>query len=236
MNQYSQSLFGDDDEWIGMTNLLYGLKDPAMLDLKMGNKTWDSRATPKKIKKASKKLKGTTTESLGIRVIAGTMQEEPGDEWEKLGKLNDKDVDNKEEMQDVLSKFLRTPHLRKAALAKVNDLLKFFSTNKRFAFAASSLLLAYDSAEEEPEDLRFSMIDFAHVDDLEGKALDEHYLFGLRNLQDLLTAIVEEDIEEAEVVAHVNGDDEPGQSGGHSLAIPVLTLASALLVSVQGSL
>ena len=81
----------------------------------------------------------------------------------------------------------------------VESLVDLYQTIKNLEtcrFFGSSLLLMYDGAVEKTEDPRFviRMIDFAQVTLFDEKHLgpDDGYLFGLKNLTDLLQEIKDE--------------------------------------------
>ena len=72
-----------------------------------------------------------------------------------------------------------------AFVEKLEDLMRFFSTQTQYHFYASSLLFVYDSASLDVRaSVRLKMIDFAHVFPGRGK-LDENFINGLINLTDL---------------------------------------------------
>jgi hypothetical protein len=106
----------------------------------------------------------------------------------------------------VLTRFLHTPRMRRAALERVARLADWFATQREYAFYGSSLLLCYDAACGAEAELRLAMIDFAHVhrprrevaapDSAGGRsagAVDASYLFGVNSLRTILTSIAGSD-------------------------------------------
>lgn len=178
----------DGSNWTGMENSFSGLDAAAILDLKMGTRTWDNSATPEKTEKAMRKSMGTTTATLGVRVVGGKFPVESGGAWERLGHKMDKDVRSEEELATVLARFLRTPELRRQARAHVEELLAWFTEQREYAFYASSLLMGCDGADPKPKDLRFKMIDFAHVEPCPPDG-DQSYITGLATLRRVLATL-----------------------------------------------
>lgn len=106
----------------------------------------------------------------------------------------------------MLARFLHTPRLRRAALERVARLTEWFSAQREYAFYGSSLLFCYDAACGAEAELRLAMIDFAHVHRSQpecatpggtagtgGGEIDASYLFGIKSLCTILTAITDSD-------------------------------------------
>lgn len=178
--------FGED-RYFGMDNLLHGLREPAILDLKMGTRTWASNATPEKIKSQSGKAAKSTTGKIGVRIVGGKYRLVRGGEWQRNGYKNDKEAADEAEVTEELARFLCSDALRQQAAKEVDRLSAWFTSQREFAFYASSLLLAYDTTElPNPEELRFTMIDFAHVEEPTPEGGDQSYITGLDSMQRML--------------------------------------------------
>jgi len=155
--------------WIGMSNLLHGLSSPAVLDIKMGTRTFNTRVSEKKAASQAKKAAETTSGSLGVRVVGGKFKNEAGD-WTKTGYKNDADISDEAQLQELLGRFLNTPALRKSAAAKIKDVQAWWRGQSSTAFYAASLLLAFDTAA--CAECRVNLIDFANAEDISDKAQD----------------------------------------------------------------
>lgn len=179
----------DGKRYIVMANLLEGLKEPAVVDIKIGKQTWEPGATPEKVESQTKKAKKSTSGTHGLRVVGGIYREEVGGEWQKIGHKYGVEGKSEADLVSMVASFLRTPLLRSLTLTRLKELVAWFKQQRQFAFKGSSLLIAYDTASlPDPKDLRFGMIDFAHVHDCEAEG-DQNYLFGLETLVRLIEAV-----------------------------------------------
>jgi len=155
----------------------------------MGSRTYAEDASQAKIEEQKGKASGTTTESLGVRVVGARIPQEDGLTSEIVGsKFKVGEPENEHEMGVLLKKFLRTEKLRAQALDFVRELTDWFNDQTEYAFYGSSLFLAYDLSLGSDAELVVKMIDFAHVNGGEkGRPLDESYLFGLQSLLRILS-------------------------------------------------
>lgn len=172
-----------NSRYLGMTNLLAGLAEPAIIDLKMGTQTWSPSASAEKIASQSKKAAKSTTGKIGVRLVGGKLRLAPGGEWVRVGYKNDQELASEVELTQELGRFLCSPGLRAQAVVELERLNDWFSSQTEFAFYASSLLLAYDTAElPNPKELRFGMIDFSHVEP-PPEGGDQSYMTGLQSMR-----------------------------------------------------
>ena len=101
----------------------------------------------------------------------------------------------KDEMQDVLQNFfdngqgLRCDVLE-TILVRLRGLLNALQTQRDWHFITSSLLLVYDGNTRQRGIADICMIDFAHTEPVID-SVDVEYLYGLSNLIELLTCILE---------------------------------------------
>eukprot|EP00811_Abedinium_folium_P032936 NODE_593_length_2899_cov_5.965007.p1 GENE.NODE_593_length_2899_cov_5.965007~~NODE_593_length_2899_cov_5.965007.p1 ORF type:complete len:838 (-),score=198.74 NODE_593_length_2899_cov_5.965007:223-2736(-) len=192
---------GDDGlRWVGMHNIMSGLVEPALLDLKMGQRTWHGELPPEKLAKREERARATTTHAHGVRVTGCRLRaDRSGGPWQRWGKNCGHEVTTLEELTDVLNRFLPPASaLHASALAYVERLRAWFRTQARLEFIGSSILLGYEAAAGvDPGNLRFAMIDFAHVFEDGGDEViegvpggsgcrDEGYLVGLETLYFIL--------------------------------------------------
>ena len=100
----------------------------------------------------------------------------------------------KAQMQSVLAGFfdngegLRIDALKRI-LAKLRGLLNVLETQRDWHFITSSLLLVYDGHPQPTAGADICMIDFAHTESARDQLPDVEYLYGLRNLIEILTCI-----------------------------------------------
>lgn len=181
------------ERWITMENLIAGMGQPAVLDLKIGTRQYSPDATEKKRRKQLEKAQRTTAASLGLVVVGCTV----------TGHRAQHEV-SAEEMPGILKTYLgteaRVQHARHFAAA----LLGHFQMQGDYAFFGSSLLFVYDASLGEGAPLRICMVDFCHVhsmdemrEEAEAKALgvtfvprDFSYIYGLTTLIGFLDGII----------------------------------------------
>eukprot|EP00427_Karlodinium_veneficum_P000386 CAMPEP_0169163248 /NCGR_PEP_ID=MMETSP1015-20121227/58162_1 /TAXON_ID=342587 /ORGANISM="Karlodinium micrum, Strain CCMP2283" /LENGTH=241 /DNA_ID=CAMNT_0009235529 /DNA_START=15 /DNA_END=740 /DNA_ORIENTATION=- len=138
--------------YIGMKNILHGLQNPALMDVKMGTRTWNTFVPQSKVESQSRKAMETTTGSLGLRVVGGKMINKDGEieRW-SYKKTDDpivkvKDLKDSSGLKEIFAEFLCTPTLLRSALENVEKAASFWDSQHKYAFYASSLLFAYDNA------------------------------------------------------------------------------------------
>ena len=223
--EITASTLGDDGhDWLVMENVCAGFALAACMDLKIGTRTYGDSANAEKAARLRRNTVGTTTESHGVRLVGARLPPSTeGGAVDFLGyALTGRDhARNGAELGSVVARFLRTPPLRRAALARVSELCAWFKTQREYAFFGSSLLLCYDSTRGADAELRVAMIDFAHVRhcrgenesggdvsaaaamaaevdmdtdaEAKGAGLDESFLFGLRSLRRILEGLAAEE-------------------------------------------
>eukprot|EP00929_Paragymnodinium_shiwhaense_P070949 TRINITY_DN36035_c0_g1_i1.p1 TRINITY_DN36035_c0_g1~~TRINITY_DN36035_c0_g1_i1.p1 ORF type:complete len:1318 (-),score=384.14 TRINITY_DN36035_c0_g1_i1:211-4164(-) len=169
--------------YIGMSNLLHGLTKPAVLDVKMGTRTYNTSVPSEKAEKQAKKAATSTSASHGVRIVGGKLLE--NGEWVKVGYKNGDDVVDEQGLKQVLGRFLCTPALRSSAAAKIRDVQAWFNAQSSTSFYAASLLFAYDTVKQ--DECRINLIDFANCEEITDKAEDlSGFDVGLENLLRLI--------------------------------------------------
>ncbi|CAI5449755.1 unnamed protein product [Caenorhabditis angaria] len=178
---------GQDREFLILEDVTANYNLPAILDLKMGRKTYDPLASREKIDKES--IKYPPQAKIGCRLLGYRIHSS-----DKTVKVRDKDWGksfDENTIQNGLAEFFsaRGPDSRstviREALNSLKSIRQFFETQKSFQFFASSLLFVYEARENLPTNLRIVMIDFSHAFNSNGER-DEGYLFGVENLQKFL--------------------------------------------------
>mmetsp|Transcript_118416 Transcript_118416/g.379657 ORF Transcript_118416/g.379657 Transcript_118416/m.379657 type:complete len:714 (+) Transcript_118416:1970-4111(+) len=177
------------ERYIGMSNHLHGLHDPAVADIKMGTRTWGPDADAEKVRSQSEKAKNRTTGSLGLFVVAAKFRggRDIGD-FERVGGMGGRELKNEAEVADFLCAFLHTSALRDSALSRLQDIAAWWKQQEKYAFYASSLLLAYDT--QKNTECKITMIDFTHAEQISEKSQDlSGYDVGLDNLLRIITGL-----------------------------------------------
>ncbi|CAB3405880.1 unnamed protein product [Caenorhabditis bovis] len=179
----------EDHEFLILEDVTAEYKLPAILDLKMGQVTYDPLASPEKIEKESRKYPPQA--NVGCRILGYRIHNEDGDV-----EVRDKDWGksfNEDTIKDGLKEFFNA---RPECVSKVveeakhalKDIEAFFESQRSFMFFASSLLFVYETSPDLPINLRIVMIDFSHAFASNGSR-DEGYLFGIKNLFRFLNEI-----------------------------------------------
>lgn len=160
----------EDGQWIGMANILYGLQEPAVVDLKLGTRPWGRTASAEKVATQMARARATTSTTLGVRVVAGKMLGADG-KFVRIGIRNGQELTTEQAVSHVLSQFFCTEELRRSAFKTVGKIAKWYLEQTRFAFYAASLLFAYDTKKQDVCVVK--MIDFANSEQIESKVEDD---------------------------------------------------------------
>merc|ERR1712039_744532 len=173
--------------WLGMSNILHGFQTPAILDLKMGTRTWNTDADDKKIQNQQRKAAESTTGSLGLRVVGGKLLDKDGNFF-RVGKKHKHEIMNEEELVAFLSQFLCNASLRASFAERLQTVSDWWHAQSRYAFYASSLLVAYDT--DRKDECRINIIDFANCEMISDKSQDlSGFNTGLTALARVLTQL-----------------------------------------------
>jgi len=177
----------DGGRWIGMSNVLAPFRQPAILDIKIGTRTWNSLAGADKVESQSRKAGKTTTNALGLRVVGGRVRAAGGD-FALVGSKHGRPVGDEGELRALLAGFLRSDGLRASALRRLAEISGWWTEQASFAFYASSLLLAYDTVRL--DDCAVTLIDFANCERITTKAEDlSGYEVGLATLKRVIESL-----------------------------------------------
>lgn len=185
---YSKSTF------LSIEDLTTHCKIPNIMDIKIGQITYDPMAVKEKIEEQSNKY--LPLKDIGFCILGAKMAEK------KLDKSFGKSLETRDQVLKALddffaplksskNKFIVIQHLS----LRLKALIKLFRdvNINQLKFFASSLLIVYDSdlsIEKLTQQVRLSMIDFAHVFHVHSSAstpdeCDRNYLFGLEKLDNL---------------------------------------------------
>lgn len=177
----------DGSMYLNLENLLYGIKDACILDLKMGQQTFDETASPEKIAKEKKKYPPQAV--IGFR-CSGMKVSRPasGDVFNATREWCMSIVP--ETMQSAISEFFYDGKVLKydlirQFLEKLEEIEKMLRTGPEYRMYGSSLLVVYDASSKKPQ-LRVKMIDFAHIFPIKDGGVDDGYLHGIKFLGNCL--------------------------------------------------
>ena len=104
-----------------LENLCAGMGMPAVLDLKMGTRTYGDDATPEKVLEQTAKMMSSTTGTLGIRVVGARVPCERGGFTIEGSKYKNEPADE-HGMRLFMRRFFRSPELLQQARIVLADL------------------------------------------------------------------------------------------------------------------
>ncbi|KAH8246665.1 hypothetical protein KR038_004277, partial [Drosophila bunnanda] len=216
--------------FLRLEDLTRDMLQPCVMDVKVGKRTWDPAASLNKRKEEEAKYV-QCKQTLGL-CLPGFQMYLPGDpdqDAEKASILRrGRDYGKSlsvEGFKETMALFFNasTSHskARRAAkelllqevLRQLQDILKWFDSQRLYHFYASSLLICYDYSRLKNQPLlnghhrhgeqvegaapcspstwvRVRMIDFAHVYPAEQALPDENYMFGLKSLIEVIQALL----------------------------------------------
>jgi len=188
-----------------LEDLTFGMNKPCVLDIKMGNTTYETNASLLKQMKLGLVDSVSITAKQGLRVVGMSVFLPTSDSMRKVSKRDAllKYDDIKMALIDFFDNgseqsFAQVWHVVLTIAIKVGQLLQHFKLQRKFRFTGSSLLLLYDGAPDTGTDNRgkvdIRMIDFAHVNKIEAgdESGDDGYIMGLESLQLALNLIMEQ--------------------------------------------
>jgi len=185
-----------------LSNLTAGYQKPCVLDIKMGQNTYEPDATP--AKKESQENKYPEQRIFGFRVVGMNVYdpshaESNQDGFRTFDKNFGRQLRSSHDIQNALSVYFnlqigndkKRTNLLIQNLVQQLEMLRMHLTdcNDGIAFIASSILIIYEGdAVCTPEDFTVKMIDFAHVRYSRGGDLS--YIYGLDTIITMLKSIL----------------------------------------------
>ncbi|XP_076645636.1 inositol phosphate kinase 2 isoform X1 [Halictus rubicundus] len=143
-------IFGKRVTFLTLKDIIDGMAEPCVMDIKIGRRTWDPLATPQK--RATEELKyAESKRTYGFCITGFQVYCLPSGQLKKFGKHYGKTLDAKG-VVEALKLFLNIsperPPCRQLIVQLLSFLWKillFFRTQRLFRFYSSSLLVAYDA-------------------------------------------------------------------------------------------
>ncbi|OAY77246.1 Inositol polyphosphate multikinase beta [Ananas comosus] len=193
---------------LALEDLVAEFSNPAIVDIKIGSRTWYPQASEDYIRKCFEKDQRTTSASLGFR-ISGIQIRDGSGAWKpdrgEIRRFSPRDV------RIALRRFVSSdprsdPDRALAAavyggadgvLAKLGELKRWFEEQTLFHFNSVSVLVVYERDEGATlgkGKVKVKLVDFAHV--VEGKGVIDHNFLGglcslIRFISDVLTGLDE---------------------------------------------
>eukprot|EP00301_Raphidiophrys_heterophryoidea_P010080 c15122_g1_i1.p1 GENE.c15122_g1_i1~~c15122_g1_i1.p1 ORF type:complete len:311 (-),score=79.62 c15122_g1_i1:33-896(-) len=202
---------GSVRRFMKLENLVDGLQNPSIMDLKMGTQSFEPGAPPDKV--ARELAKCPSQLELGFRLTGAKCFQPPSSTTTATPtfKYLDKHFGRALNLSSLTQTLRQDFYSRadgtlttipiQATLARVKEITEWFSSQTEYQFFSSSILVCFDGRyKTDPTfvgsgvteaGVRVRMIDFAHVRrDLGGP--DQGYLLGLSVLQKILQGLLEE--------------------------------------------
>nr|AGM32380.1 inositol polyphosphate kinase family protein [Coptotermes formosanus] len=180
----------DNTEFVIIEDLTSGFSSPCIADIKIGTTSWDPDAPEEKKSRMKKKRIGTTTQSLGVRIVGMVMQKN-GSVVKRLTRNEGEELNDPQfytELKNFVPNSLKDSF--KSVIEKISSLyVETLDENPGFRIYSSSLLVIYDG--DNPTEIRVKIIDLAHCHSdirvfnvsLSDSAFDDGFFSGLNNLK-----------------------------------------------------
>lgn len=172
-NQYSfkmdPTLNGEDSDsqpWLMLEDIQKGYKKPAVLDIKLGTRTWEIGANTDKVIRHKQKCSQGTTGSLYFRVRAAIWYSQNPDQWPKDGdaSLLQRDFGatcTNQELMSFLGDFFHDKEIIPRFIEKIKQIIQSLSILRQEAdvrIYSSSAFFVYDLEDKTKFDCR--LLDF----------------------------------------------------------------------------
>jgi 1D-myo-inositol-tetrakisphosphate 5-kinase/inositol-polyphosphate multikinase len=167
----------DDKNYVVLADLTHGFKKPSIMDVKMGTTSVGEDANPEKKAAMEAKDKGSTTATLGIRIVGQRTYQITTGTYDTTDKRWGQNVKT-EDFLASLSRFFNNGRE-----------MRWFEHQHDLRFYSSSLLFLYEGDVTAEPRFEIRMIDFAHVHEIKDGGRDEGYLVALKNLIKFLKQI-----------------------------------------------
>ena len=182
-----------------LTDATSSFRKPCVMDLKMGQKTFEPDALPAKRAREIKKY--PLQYKLGFRIVGMRTFDPETLEYHSYDKKFGRSLTSQKLVHEAFRKFFpllesregskKTTNIIAGILEVLKDLKEWLEENRSFVFFSSSLLLVFEGENVVSSSCKYSvkMIDFAHVRrDLDG---DAGYLCGVEKLMFILKSITQ---------------------------------------------
>ncbi|XP_043912406.1 inositol polyphosphate multikinase [Protopterus annectens] len=135
-----------NDQYLKLEDVTCKFKKPCIMDVKMGQKSYDPDASPEKIQEQINKY--PLMEEIGFLILGMRVYKTESDAYETRNQQYGRQL-VKETVKEGLSRFFHTGCcLRKdviaACIQKSKNILQWFESQTEFSFYASSLLFVYE--------------------------------------------------------------------------------------------
>jgi hypothetical protein len=172
-------------EYIVLEDVTAGFRNPSILDIKMGNQTWDQDCSEEKRTGHVARDAETTTGRMGFRFCGMRVWNAAEGKAAKYPKHFGWDATKEDQMLQCLVTFVHDGtrvrfDVLGAFLARL-ALIEEFIEQGTWRFYAASILLVYDVEGGHPPEVR--MIDFAHAWPITDGSRDNGFLMGLGYLK-----------------------------------------------------
>jgi hypothetical protein len=195
LKSVTPTFFGIHNGCLIISDLTEGFSSPCLADFKVGKRHSDPDAPAEKVQGLIEKQKGSTTDSLGVRLIDAKIRKANGvvKEWDRKQGLKF----TPDELENIIHEFIPAD-LKDEFQAALYRIWGTFSDTvgqyPGFRMYASSVLVAYDG--DAPTEIRVVLIDFAHTHmsidkegfDREDAQYDDGVLDGITSLINFIQA------------------------------------------------
>ncbi|KAH8360995.1 hypothetical protein KR093_006621 [Drosophila rubida] len=207
--------------FLQLEDLTHGMARPCVMDVKIGQRTWDPLSSPHKREIEQQKY-AMCKQNLGLCLpgfqVYQEQEQQSGGKTILIrhGRDYGKSLDV-EGFRQALALFFNVQHanakdspLLREVLCQLRGIQSWFKRQRLLHFYASSLLICYDfdrlsnphptqqngyhrEQREKPPDqwIRVRCIDFAHIFPAADAQPDENYMFGLQSLIDIVESMLE---------------------------------------------
>ncbi|KAL5286302.1 IPMK family protein [Megaselia abdita] len=193
---------GSEYDFLKLENLTRGIQLPCVMDIKIGQRTYDPLADEEKIKSEESKYY-ECKKGLGFCIPGFQVYDLANKETKKYSKNFGKKL-TPETMPNALKYFLNIQNNESnkvhvlLILKQLYKIQKWCQKQKYFELFCSSILIIYDASilnnnllKPNDEWVHVKMIDFAHVFPIEDKSRhDTNYIFGINNLVQMFESFV----------------------------------------------
>lgn len=198
----------DDVKYLKLENLTAGMTKPCVLDLKMGQQTYDETASEDKI--AFERAKYPPQGEIGFRVVGMRVYRPNSQAEEEFKSTRDWCMDiTVDSMQSAIEQYFFDGrsikyNLVEQLIEKLNQINIVLRDSPKYRMYGSSLLIVYDAMSANTERFDVRMIDFAHVFPIRDGGMDNGYLHGIAFLRKCLKATMSNNTQVAVGGSHGN--------------------------------